>query len=260
MAVTHADLAPSRRRTDLGSKFGTTLMVVCVLCGLSSFVFCLTAESMKSEVTWLQMALGQGRKVVCLYSGTGRTPFLCSLASLLLLAVAMGLEHGYLLTAFTKSSDSNPGQPPLLVWMSYSSTANSLKWQASLFFLGTWICFAVGEIILVIGIAVESGHFHDWARARTDCLVMRSGLFAAAGVFGLTAMFIICALYLTALQAQKLYEIEESVRREILEAANVYASQPQEPVVVTMRQDSLSREADRSMQTCQGHRKPLNST
>ncbi|XP_031485737.1 protein MODIFYING WALL LIGNIN-1 isoform X1 [Nymphaea colorata] len=260
MAVTHADLTPSRRKTDLGSKFGTTLMVVCVLCGLSSFVFCLTAESMKSEVTWVQMALGQGRKVVCLYSGSGRTPFVCSLVSLLLLAIAMGLEHGYLLTAITKTSDSNPGRPPLLVWMSYSSTAKSMKWQALLFFMGTWICFAVGEVILVIGIAVESGHLHGWARARTDCLVMRTGLFAAAGVFGLTAMFIVCALYLTALQAQKLYEIEESVRREILEASNVYASQPQESVAVTVPQDSRSYEADWSMQTCQDHRKPSNST
>ena len=49
-AVTHADLAPSHRRTDLGSKFGVFLIVFTILCGLACFILCLIAEAFRSEV------------------------------------------------------------------------------------------------------------------------------------------------------------------------------------------------------------------
>ena len=50
MAVTHADLEPSRRSTDLGSKIGVLLMILTILCGLFCFVLCLISEATRSEV------------------------------------------------------------------------------------------------------------------------------------------------------------------------------------------------------------------
>ena len=50
MAVTHADLEPSRRRTDLSSKTGAFLVVVTILIGLFCFILCLIAEATRSEV------------------------------------------------------------------------------------------------------------------------------------------------------------------------------------------------------------------
>jgi len=50
MAITHADLEPSRRKTDLSSKTGAFLMVLTILIGLFCFVLCLIAEATRSEV------------------------------------------------------------------------------------------------------------------------------------------------------------------------------------------------------------------
>ena len=50
MAVTHADLAPSRRGTVLGSKTGALIMVLSVLLGLSCFILSLIAETTRSQV------------------------------------------------------------------------------------------------------------------------------------------------------------------------------------------------------------------
>ena len=86
------------------------------------------------------------------------------------------------------------------------------------------ICFAVGEILLLIGVAMESGHLKDWSRPRPNCLIVREGLFSAAGVFALLTAFFSIGLYLTALRAlrdSKLHELE------ILEAtAASYVFQP----------------------------------
>lgn len=49
-AVTHVDLAPGRRNTDLGSKTGSSLAILTILCGLMSFVLCLFAEVTRSKV------------------------------------------------------------------------------------------------------------------------------------------------------------------------------------------------------------------
>lgn len=91
------------------------------------------------------------------------------------------------------------------------------------------ICFAVGEILLLIGISVESGHLKNWSTSRPNCLVLNQGLFLAAGVFGLTTVFLASGLYITALRAQKLLHEEESMRRQVLEAAMLYASPPRSP-------------------------------
>lgn len=50
MAVTHADLAPSRPGTGFGSKTGAFLTVLTILCGLLCFILCLIAEVTRSKV------------------------------------------------------------------------------------------------------------------------------------------------------------------------------------------------------------------
>lgn len=49
-AVTHADLEPSKSKTDLSSKTGAFLMVFTILIGLLCFILCLIAEATRSEV------------------------------------------------------------------------------------------------------------------------------------------------------------------------------------------------------------------
>lgn len=50
MVVTHADLEPSRRSTELGSKTGAFFIVLTILCGLFCFALCLIAEALRTEV------------------------------------------------------------------------------------------------------------------------------------------------------------------------------------------------------------------
>lgn len=50
MAVTHADLKPSRGHTDLSSKARVSLVLWTVLCGLCSFILSVIAESTHSQV------------------------------------------------------------------------------------------------------------------------------------------------------------------------------------------------------------------
>lgn len=97
------------------------------------------------------------------------------------------------------------------------------------FFIQCRICFAVGEVLLLIGISVESGHLKNWSTSRPSCLVLKQGLFLAAGVFGLTTVFLASGLYITVLRVQKLLHEEEIVRRQALEAAMLYASPPRSP-------------------------------
>lgn len=47
------------------------------------------------------------------------------------------------------------------------------------------VSFAVAEILLLIGLSVESGHLKNWEIAKESCLVVGQGLFSAAGVFGI---------------------------------------------------------------------------
>lgn len=223
MAVTHADLSLDRRSCYVGGKFGVFLMVFSILCGLSCFILCLIAEAMRSEVTW-EVEKG-GEKYECVYSGSGRTPLFCSLGAFVALATAMVVKHVYILVAVSK-----PTPPALLAWDTTNSTlSRALTWQACFFFVATWICFAVGEVLLMIGIGVESGHLRNWSKPRPSCLVVREGLFAAAGVFGLTTVFLAAGLYLTALHAQKLQREEDNVRREIIEASYLYSSPVRSP-------------------------------
>ncbi|XAR57027.1 hypothetical protein NMG60_11025025 [Bertholletia excelsa] len=226
MAVTHADLAPSRRSTDLGSKTGAFIIVLSILFGLSCFILCLIAEATRSEMTWVGAGNSEGGKATgeCRYSGSGRTPLLCAAGAFLGLAVAVVAAHAYMMVAVSSSPP-----PALVTWDPASGAAKSLTWQGCFFFIATWICFAVGEIILLIGLSVESGHLKDWSYPRSSCLVVRQGLFAAAGVFGLITVFLAAGLYVTALRAQRLLEEQEIVRREVMEASVLHASPPLSP-------------------------------
>lgn len=91
------------------------------------------------------------------------------------------------------------------------------------------ISFGVGEILLLIGLSVESGHLKNWFKPIPSCLVLRQGLFSAAGVFGLTSVFFAAGLYLTALKVQRVSLDQENVRREVLAASVLYASPPRSP-------------------------------
>lgn len=95
----------------------------------------------------------------------------------------------------------------------------------------------------MIGLGVESGHLKNWNRPGPTCLVLREGLFSAAGVFSLTTVFLAAGLYLTALRAQRLSQEQENVRREVLERSALYASPPRSPA---NRMTTMARENPRT--------------
>ncbi|XP_027338541.1 uncharacterized protein LOC113852460 [Abrus precatorius] len=246
MAVTHADLEPSRSKTDLSSKTGAFLMVLTILIGLLCFILCLIAEATRSEVTWMDTGgKDKGIKSECVYSGSGKVPLLCAASAFVGLAFAMIMEHTYMLIAVSKSS------PSLLSWDPDSPSAKSLTWQAGFFFIATWICFAVAEILLLAALSVESGHLKNWSKPRTGCYSIREGLFSAAGVFALTTVFLAAGLYLTALRAQRVSEQLANVRREVLEASALYASPPRSPqpqhISTVARENPSTRESQNEL-------------
>lgn len=107
------------------------------------------------------------------------------------------------------------------------------------------LCFAVGEILLLIGLSVESGHLKNWSRPRPNCLIIKEGLFSAAGVFSLLTVFFAAGLYLTALRAQRMSQEHENVQREMLEASALYASPPRSPqplITAIARENPVARE------------------
>ncbi|XP_051113417.1 uncharacterized protein LOC127239354 [Andrographis paniculata] len=220
MAVTHADLAPSPKSTDLGSKTGVFLMVLSILLGLACFILCLIAEATRSEA--------KGTQTECVYTANGKLPLITGTAAFLALASAMVVQHTYLLLAVSRSDALLD-----ISWDPVSDFAKVIAWQAGFFFIATWVSFAMAEILLLIGISVESGHLKNWARPHPSCLTIPQGLFIAAGVFGLVTVFFTSGLYITALRAENFCRNRERTRREILEAAAMYASppRPRSPVV-----------------------------
>ncbi|MED6206087.1 hypothetical protein PIB30_023782 [Stylosanthes scabra] len=206
MAVTHADLEPNRGKTGLSSKTGVFLIVLTILLGLSSFTLCLIAEDTRSQVTWTNRT-----KTECVYRSSGKTPLVCAACAFLVLAMAMVMEHTYLLIAVSKSSPTLDPESP---------SANSLATHAGFFFITTWICFAIGEILLLAGVSVESGHLKNWSKPRHTCHVIRRGLFSCAAVFALTTVSLASALYLTALRAQRLsHQLEQHSRTQALDTS-----------------------------------------
>ncbi|KAK4388403.1 hypothetical protein Sango_2446900 [Sesamum angolense] len=228
-AVTHADLAPTPKPTHLGSKAGAFLMVFCILLGLFCFILCLVAESARSELKWTSED-GRGRASQCVYTGSGKLPLLSASAAFLALAMAMVVQHTYLLLAVSESDALIE-----LSWDLDSVFAKNLTRQAGFFFVATWMSFAVGEILLLIGLSVESGHLKNWATPRPSCLTIRQGLFTAAGVLGLVTVFLASGLYITALRAERHFEAREIRRREMWEASVMYASPPRSPERTSIR-------------------------
>ncbi|PIN08796.1 hypothetical protein CDL12_18615 [Handroanthus impetiginosus] len=228
MAVTHADLAPRPKRSDLGSKTGAFLMVLSILLGLFCFILCLIAEAARSEMKWTEE--GKGTESKCTYSGSGKLALLSAAAAFFALAMAMVVQHTYLLVAVSKSDSLLE-----ITWEPDSAFAKRLTWQAGFFFVATWMSFAVGEILLLIGLSVESGHLKNWAIPRPSCLSIGQGLFTAAGVLGLVTVFLASGLYITALRAERHFQEQENTRREVLEASVMYASPPGSPVRITIR-------------------------
>uniref|UniRef100_A0A6N2N1U5 Transmembrane protein n=1 Tax=Salix viminalis TaxID=40686 RepID=A0A6N2N1U5_SALVM len=202
-AVTHADLAPSTGSTDLGSKTAAFLMVSTIVCGLFCFVLCLIAETARSQVTWVNSDSTENNEdSQCIYTGSGKIPLLCAAIAFAGLAVAMVVEHLFMLIAVTKATS-----PDLAVWDPNSAYSKTITWQAG----------------------VESGHLKNWSRPRSNCLIIREGLFSAAGIFSLLTVSFAAGLYLTALRAQRISQEHENTRREILEAAALYVSPPRSP-------------------------------
>ncbi|KVH96501.1 Protein of unknown function DUF1218 [Cynara cardunculus var. scolymus] len=171
MAVTHDDLAPSRKGADIGSKTGVVLIVFSILLGLICFVLCLIAEATHSQIIREASDGGGGEteRNQCRYSGNGKTPLI------------------------------------------YAAGA---------------ICFSVAEVLLLIGLSVESGHLKGWSIPRPTCFIAREGLFSSAGVLGITTVFLSSGLSITALRAQWLLQDQENVRREVMEASILYSSPP----------------------------------
>ncbi|KDP27877.1 hypothetical protein JCGZ_18957 [Jatropha curcas] len=242
-AITHADLAPGPRSTDLSSKTAVFLMVLTILSGLFCFVLCLIAEATHSQVTWVAAAANakrNGENYECVYSGSGKTPLLCAAIAFVGIAVAMVVEHMYMLIAISKAPP-----PALLSWDSNCPVAKNITWQAGFFFVATWLCFAVGEILLLIGLSVESGHLKNWSKPRPSCLIIKQGLFSAAGVLSLLTVFFAAGLYITALRAQRISQEQENLRRQILEASALYATPPPSPppqIIATARENPIARE------------------
>lgn len=198
-AVTHDDLslrkAQERRAGRSGSQIAVALVALSVLCGLVSFILCLAAEGSRSEVSnYLMTVAGSGAQVeLCFYNGSGRSALAFSIGAFLLLAVAMFAVHAYMLLAV--AAEDHPR---------VSSATNTLTWQTCCLFFVTWICFGLAEVLLMIGIGVESGHVSDWRRPRQVCHRVRPGMFAAAGILGLITVVVCFVVYVTAVHTQKL--------------------------------------------------------
>ncbi|XP_008795535.1 uncharacterized protein LOC103711240 [Phoenix dactylifera] len=248
MAITHDDLSlRAHRSTDVRSKLAPSLAALSVACGLFSFVLCLAAEGSRTEATWYIMSnQGNGSKTYqCVYDGSGRRPLVLAVSAFLLLAVAMFAEHAYMLVAVT--SPKPPGS--LVAWTpedpSLASSARNLAWQTCFIFLATWICFTIAEVLLMIGMAVESSHISQWTKPRPDCHVIRPGLFAAAGILGLITVFLGIALYLTAFRTQTLHQVAEGMQRGAPNTAHqhrVPPSAPGEPGATAAHQSQAPQE------------------
>lgn len=76
---------------------------------------------------------GSEGKYECVYSGSGKIPLFCAAAAFVGLAVAMVVEHTYMLIAVTISPPS-----ALVTWDPDSAPVKSLTWLAGFFFVSTW--------------------------------------------------------------------------------------------------------------------------
>ncbi|KAJ0978580.1 hypothetical protein J5N97_014054 [Dioscorea zingiberensis] len=192
MAITHADLS-HRRHWFRSSKVAHSLVIFSVICGLFSFILCLTAEAARSEVSWMIINRASDDKSdMCTYSGSGKTALLCAVAALVLLGVAMFTEHANMLVTVT-----SPRPPATVAWTAPETPLASRSSKA----------FTLQACTLVIATWPPE----QLTRPRASCPAVRPGMFAAAGIFGLVTIFLGVGLYLTALLSQRLDQQEENI-------------------------------------------------
>ncbi|CAO2193119.1 unnamed protein product [Urochloa humidicola] len=214
-AVTHDDLslrkAQERRAARSSGQVAVALVALSVICGLVAFILCLAAEGSRSEVSYYLMSVGgsQNQLDVCFYNSSGRTALAYSIGAFILLAVAMFAEHAYMLVAVAVPDSASAGLAGVPHDNHHhhprvAATAATLTWQTCCLFFLTWICFGLAEVLLMIGIGVESGHISDWKKPRPVCHRVRPGMFAAAGILGLITVVVGFVVYVTAVQAQRL--------------------------------------------------------
>ncbi|TVU22420.1 hypothetical protein EJB05_32114, partial [Eragrostis curvula] len=189
------------------------------------------------HVSYYVMTAGgnQNQMDVCFYNSSGRAPLAYSIGAFLLLAVAMFAEHGYMLVAVASPESASAGLAVAQDHPRVPATVSSLTWQTCCLFFLTCsaplsrafgdgitiarggemlmpalrdrrICFGLAEVLLMIGIGVESGHVSDWRRPRPVCHRVRPGMFAAAGILGLITVVVGFVVYVTAVQARKLQQ------------------------------------------------------
>ncbi|KAL9258294.1 hypothetical protein AKJ16_DCAP06664 [Drosera capensis] len=174
-----------------------------------------------AAVTWVE-AKGDDAKeswYECVYGGSGKMPLLCSAIALVGLAVATLAQHAFMMIVLSKTT------PPISVgWEPDPMPVKNLSCRAGLLFISTWVCFATAEMILLIGLSIESGHLKNWSTPRLSCLVVREGVFTAAGVFSLLTVFLAAGLYVVALRLQQELQDKYTVSQQILEASAAYAS------------------------------------
>uniref|UniRef100_A0A0E0JGG8 Uncharacterized protein n=1 Tax=Oryza punctata TaxID=4537 RepID=A0A0E0JGG8_ORYPU len=214
-AVTHDDLSlrkvQERRAARSSGRAAVALVALSVLCGIVGFILCLAAEGSRSEASHYLMTVGgaggaaaDGQVDVCFYNSSGRAPLAFAIGAFLLLAVAMFAEHAYMLLAVAAPDSSAAGLAVAEGHPRVPSDPARLTWQTCCLFFVTWICFGLAEVMLMVGIAVESGHVSDWRKPRPVCHRVRPGVFAAAGILGLITVVVGFVVYVTALQTNKL--------------------------------------------------------
>ncbi|GLJ09739.1 hypothetical protein SUGI_0115020 [Cryptomeria japonica] len=219
MAVTHADLAISRRGTALGSKLPTCVFLLCALLGLLAFVFGFVAEITRTEIIWIEL---EDRGMKCMYSNDGWSPLVSALSSILSLGMAVGVGQAYLWLVLCTANENDQFRL-LTAWTEFDSRNYILlRWLAAGSFLISWICFGFAAVLLAVGIVVEAGHIERWGVPRDDCRAVREGVFAAAGVLGLVSSSMGVAFYICAVQTERSLQEEARIRTEVLEATADY--------------------------------------
>ncbi|KAG4932119.1 hypothetical protein JHK87_046121 [Glycine soja] len=206
-------------------KRGMDNIVICLIFSRLGWVLSFDASESAAQASGELIACTMKFKQSCTSSSTRRVTAQFRALSECILFIAMFISFFFSLVLISFSNSS----PALLTLDPDSASAKSLTWQSGFFFVTTWICFAVGEILLLAGVSVESGHLKNWSKPKPSCLSIREGLFCAAGVFALATVFLASALYLTALRALRISQEQENVRREVLMTSSLHASPPRTP-------------------------------
>lgn len=86
-------------------------------------------------MTWLASGEkgSKEERYECVYSGSGKMPLLCAASAFVGLAIAMMIEHTFMLIAVSKLPPS-----ALVALDTDSGSSRTLTWQAGFFFVATW--------------------------------------------------------------------------------------------------------------------------